>query len=60
MESGEFELLYKKFKRQMLSGLDLSGRRVLRIENPTLSVQTPLGKREYWDTLSSEMARSKP
>ncbi len=60
MESGEFEVLYKKFKRQMLTGLHLSGRRVLRIENPTLSTQTPLGKREYWDTLSAEMARSKP
>jgi len=60
MESGEFDLLYKRFKRQMLSGLHLSGRRVFRIENPNLTAQTPLGKREYWDTLATEIARGTP
>lgn len=60
MENGQFEVLYQRFKRQMLSGLQLSGRRVFRIENPTLSDQTPLGKREYWDTLASELTRKKP
>lgn len=60
MENGQFEVLYQKFKRQMLAGLHLSGRRVFRLENPTLSAQTPLGKRQYWDTLSSEMAPKKP
>lgn len=59
MENGQFETLYQKFKRQMLSGLNLSGRRVFRLENPTLSDQTPLSRREYWDTLSIELTPKK-
>lgn len=60
LENGQFEVLYQKFKRQLLSGLRLSGRRVFRINNPTLSDQTPLGRREYWDTLSTESTPKKP
>jgi hypothetical protein len=59
MENGQFETLYQKFKRQMLSGLNLSGRRVLRLENPTVSDQTPQSRREYRDTLSTELTPKK-
>ncbi|TXH89307.1 MAG: hypothetical protein E6Q78_08055 [Rhodoferax sp.] len=50
----EFERLYQVYKREILSGLDLSGRRLLRIPNPQLPAQTPLGKAAYWDDLQAE------
>ncbi len=55
VQSGEFDRQYKAFKRQILQGLNLSGRRVFKISNPTLSPQTPLGQHEYWDTLAEEL-----
>lgn len=51
----EFERLYQAYKREILHGLDLSGRRLLRIPNPQLSSQTPLGKTAYWDKLQPEL-----
>lgn len=50
----EFDRLYNAYKRETLAGLELSGRRLLRIPNPTLPAQTPLGKPGYWDDLQSE------
>ncbi len=55
VQSGEFDRQYKAFKRQILQGLSLSGRRVFKISNPTLTPQTPLGQREYWDSLTEEL-----
>lgn len=55
LQNGEFDRQYKSFKRQILQGLNLSGRRVFIIANPTLSPQTPLGQREFWDTLAEEL-----
>lgn len=52
--SQEFERLYQAYKREILSGLDLRGRRLLRIANPQLPAQTPLGQAAYWDELQAE------
>lgn len=57
--NGQFDRQYKVFKRQVLAGLQLSGRRVFRISNPTLSPQTPLAQSEYWDTLADELKASR-
>jgi len=55
MKSGEYERQYQVFKRQILADLKLSGRRVFKIANPTLSPETPLDRAEYWDTLEKEL-----
>jgi len=54
-KTGEFERLYRAHKREILRGLELRGRRVLRIDNPTLGPQTPLQMPGYWDDLQSEL-----
>ncbi len=53
--NGKFEKRYQAFKRSFIVGLDLSGRRILRIDNPYLSAATPLADRDLWDTLDSEL-----
>lgn len=53
--NGQFDRQYNVFKRQVLAGLQLSGRRLFRISNPTLSPQTPLAQSEHWDTLADEL-----
>jgi len=53
--NGQFDRQYRAFKREVLTGLHLSGRRLFRINNPTLSPQTPLARSEYWDTLTDEL-----
>jgi hypothetical protein len=53
--TGEFERLYRTHKREVLRGLELRGRRVLRIDNPTLGPQTPLQNPSYWDDLQTEL-----
>ncbi len=55
IDNGQFDRQYKAYKRSVLADLQLSGRHVLRIANPTLSPQTPLGNPEYWDNLSDEL-----
>ena len=61
MKNGEFERRYQLFKREMLAGLSIAGRRLLTIDNPLLSVETPLADRELWDTLEKELkAPAKP
>ena len=55
MKSGEFERRYQIFKREMLAGLNISGRRLLTINNPLLSAETPLAERDLWDTLEKEL-----
>ena len=52
--NGQFERMYREFKRQILVGLDLSGRRLFRLDNPELPPQTPLSKADLWDDLVSE------
>ena len=53
-KNGEFDKRYRAFKREILQGLDLSGRRLFRIPNPTLSAETPLKDRALWDDLALE------
>ena len=55
IENGQFDRQYKAFKHLVLADLQLSGRRLFRIANPTLSPQTPLAHSEYWDTLADEL-----
>jgi len=55
IQTGEFELRYQKFKAQVLTFLDISGRRVIRLDNPALSPETPLKRKELWDSLSKEL-----
>lgn len=55
IRSGEFDRRYHAYKKQVLAGLELSGRRVLRIANPELPPETPLGHSAYWDNLAAEL-----
>jgi hypothetical protein len=55
IENGQFDQQYRAFKRLVLAELQLSGRRLFKIANPTLSRQTPLDRSEYWDTLADEL-----
>jgi hypothetical protein len=55
IKSGEFERRYQVFKREILTGLKLSGRRLFTIPNPLLSPETPLAETEFWDNLSKEL-----
>lgn len=55
IENGQFDKQYRAFKRLVLADLQLSGRRLFKISNPTLSPQTPLAHSEYWDTLADEL-----
>lgn len=61
--SGAFQRHYLAYKRQVLAGLDLRGRRVFRIDNPLLKEGGPRHEAFWWDDLSSELApaqRGKP
>ena len=55
MRNGKFQKRYLIFKKSILADLSLSGRRVIRIANPTLSPETPLADKELWDTLETEL-----
>ena len=54
-KNGEFERRYQAFKKEILAGLALSGRRLFVIDNPILSPQTPLKERDLWDNLGKEL-----
>lgn len=54
-KTGEFDRLYTAYKRDVLAGLDLKGRRVIRLPNPTLPATTPLDKTAWWDSLQAEL-----
>ncbi|HEY9101149.1 hypothetical protein [Chitinimonas sp.] len=60
MQSGEFDRRYMAYKQQALAGLSLAGRRVLRLPNPTLSPETPLGNTRWWDDLAEELKVRRP
>ncbi|MBV8660192.1 MAG: hypothetical protein JO142_20430 [Burkholderiales bacterium] len=53
--SGEFEQRYRAYKKAVLANLALHGRTLIRIPNPTLSPETPLGDASAWDDLSTEL-----
>jgi hypothetical protein len=55
IRNGKFDKRYQAFKRSILVGLKVSGRRIFRINNPYLSAATPLAERELWDTLEAEL-----
>jgi hypothetical protein len=57
--SGEFDRRYQAYKRLVLDGVDLSGRRVFRLPNPQLSSLAPTSDRFWWDDLSAELAPRK-
>lgn len=54
--NGEFERRYQSFKAAVLAGINLSGRRVIRIPNPYLPEATPLRVSAFWDSLNRELA----
>ena len=55
IRKGAFERRYQAFKTATLADLNLSGRRVFRIQNPTLSEETPLDDKRLWDNLTKEL-----
>lgn len=55
MRNGKFQKRYVQFKKSILADLNLSGRRVIRIANPTLSKETPLADKDLWDNLEAEL-----
>ena len=54
--SGEFDRRYRAYKRLVLTGVDLAGRRVFRLPNPQLSELAPTGEAFWWDDLAVELA----
>jgi hypothetical protein len=54
IKNGGFEKHYQRFKSKVIADVKLSGRRVFRIPNPTLSEATPLARTELWDNLKKE------
>lgn len=60
--SGEFGRRYRTYKRDVLSGVELSGRRVIEIPNPELSALAPPQGSPLWDDLGEELGwrRSEP
>ncbi|NBW51254.1 MAG: hypothetical protein EBR49_14430, partial [Betaproteobacteria bacterium] len=55
MRNGKFQKRYLQFKKSILADINLSGRKVIRIANPTLSKETPLADKELWDNLEAEL-----
>lgn len=55
IRNGEFERRYQRFKARILAGLDLSGRILFRLPNPTLPAETPLEHKALWDSLEREL-----
>jgi ABC-type amino acid transport substrate-binding protein len=55
IQRGEFDRRYREYKKLVLANLDLSGRTVFRIPNPTLSPETPLARKAWWDDLATEL-----
>lgn len=60
--NGEFERRYQAYKREVLRGVALAGRRVIEIPNPGLSALAPPKGSPWWDDLSEELGggRSAP
>lgn len=58
-KSGEFDRRYAAYKRSVLGGLDLSGRRVLQISNPFFAPAIPYADKRWWDDLSSELKQNR-
>jgi ABC-type amino acid transport substrate-binding protein len=53
---GGMDKMYAEFKKEVLRGLPLKGRKLIRIDNPSYTLPIyGLDKKEYWDTLSSEL-----
>jgi hypothetical protein len=54
VRSGQFDRMYSAYKREVLRGVELSGRRVFRLPNPQLSPLAPKD-RVWWDDLEAEL-----
>jgi hypothetical protein len=54
-KSGEFDRRYAAYKRHVLAGLDLAGRRVLHVDNPYFKSTPPYDDKRWWDDLSQEL-----
>lgn len=48
IRDGSFDALFKQYKEALIVRANLKSRRVLRIDNPHLSPQTPLQRKELW------------
>lgn len=58
--TGEFERLYRAYKREVLRDLPLAGRRLFRLENPELSgFAPPLSDPRWWDDFSAEFGAAR-
>lgn len=47
-QDGRFEQMFQVYQSELLKGLKLQGRRVLRLENPNLPAETPLNDSSLW------------
>ncbi|NLR74544.1 ABC transporter substrate-binding protein [Leeia aquatica] len=47
-QDGRFEQMFQTYQSELLRGLKLQGRRVLRLENPNLPAETPLNDPSLW------------
>jgi len=47
--NGEFERRYQRYRSQVLDGVSLPGRHLIRLDNPYLPERTPLGDASLWD-----------
>jgi hypothetical protein len=48
VRDGTLEQLFQRFKAKTIERADLQHRRLIRIDNPGLSAETPLGRSELW------------
>jgi hypothetical protein len=55
MKNGKFERHYQAYKKSILAGITLTGRRLFRLPNSQLPAATPLADRDLWDTLDTEL-----
>ncbi|WP_018604754.1 hypothetical protein [Uliginosibacterium gangwonense] len=53
--SGEFERRYQAYKKAVLAGVHITGRRVFELGNPELSALAPLDDPYWWETLHAEL-----
>lgn len=48
IRDGSFERIFQRFKKQIIDRADLPHRRLIAIDNPGLSPETPLSRSELW------------
>jgi hypothetical protein len=53
IEDGSFDIIFLKFNKDMINGLNLSNRKIFKMVNNDLSAKTPLDRKELWLDLSN-------